>query len=133
MQALAGDLLEESEWQQVSSSLQDSSKYSSWSKQCFCLYDPSSDFQFLESPFQALGNRSKCPNYNWCHCYPHVPQFFSPSICSSFNCLLLSLCGMENPSIIFLLINTRSGLLAEIRWSIGILKSQRIYGSHSIE
>ena len=49
--ALADDLSQEIEWQQVSSSLQDSSQYSGRSQQC-CHLDslyPSANFQVLQA------------------------------------------------------------------------------------
>ena len=64
----------ESEWQQVSSGLQDCSHISGQSKKCWildCLYS-SSDLQLLELPFQAFEDRSKWTNYNWYHRYSHV-------------------------------------------------------------
>ena len=64
---LTGGLSLESEWQQVSSSFQDSSQYSYLSQWCSGLYgiDSSSDFQSLQSSFQAFGDHSKYTNNNW--------------------------------------------------------------------
>ena len=66
---LADCLSLESEWQQVSSRLQDSPEYSSRSYQSSHLYGV--DF------FQAFGDHSKRTNFNWYHCHPHVPLFCS--------------------------------------------------------
>ena len=33
------------------------------------------DFQVIQTPYQAFGNRSKCTNYNWYHRHFHLPQF----------------------------------------------------------
>ena len=62
--ALTNGLSLESEWQQVSSSLQDSSQYSDRSQQCCSLDNSSSDFQLFQSFSQAFGDRSKRANYN---------------------------------------------------------------------
>ena len=50
----------ELEWQQISSSLYDSSKYSRWSKQCCSLdsFDSPSDFQLLQ--FLSQAHRDRC-------------------------------------------------------------------------
>ena len=50
-------------------------EYCSWFYQCYGLYgfNSSSDFHFLQSPFQAFGKCSMCANYNW---YYHVPHSF---------------------------------------------------------
>ena len=139
----AGDLSLESIWQ-VSSGLQNSSEYFGHAQQgChldgFC---SSSDFQFFQFPIHASGDCSKCTNYNWYHYQPNVSLLFlvlrqGPSICQSFCFLLFPLfCSWEwqNPldgkCFFFLLINTKSGLLSQINWSICNSKSQ-IYGSHS--
>ena len=60
--ASANDLPLEFEWQQVSSSLQDSSQYSSRSEQC-CHLDglqSTSYFQFFQSCYQCFGECTKC-------------------------------------------------------------------------
>ena len=66
----------ESEWQQVSSSLQDSSQYSGWPQQC-CYWMVSSYFyiQVLQSFYQSFGDFTECTNYNWYNRHFHVPQF----------------------------------------------------------
>ena len=67
------DLSLESEWEQVSSGLQDSSEYSSRFLLC-CGLDyiySSSDFQFLQFPFQALWG----PFQAFQLISLHVPQF----------------------------------------------------------
>ena len=68
------------EWQQVSSSSQDSSQYSSRFQQYCCLDDlhSSSYFQVLRSLYQSFGNCTKNTNYNWYKCHFHVLQFFFP-------------------------------------------------------
>ena len=54
-------------------------QYSGWSQQCCSLdsLNSSSDFQILQSFFQACEDRSKCTNYNWYHYHHHVSSFFS--------------------------------------------------------
>ena len=67
----------ELEWQQVSSSLQNSSQYSGLSQQ-YCSLDGlhSSYFQVLQSLYQTIGDCTERTNYNWYHSRFHVPQFF---------------------------------------------------------
>ena len=81
-----------SQWQEVSGGLQDSTQYSSLSQQCISLYglNFSSDFKFRHFLFEALGERSKCANYNWYHRHPHGLQLFSPLARLKYlvNCLL---------------------------------------------
>ena len=66
-------------WQQVSSSVQDSSQYSGRSLKCYTLNDShsSSYFQVLQSPYESFSECTECTNYNVYdrHCY--VPKFFS--------------------------------------------------------
>ena len=74
--ALADGLSLESEEQQVSSSLQDSSWYSVRFKQR-CNLDglhSFSDFYVFEPPYQASGDCSKRTNYNCHHRHLHVPR-----------------------------------------------------------
>ena len=75
---LANDFSLEAEWQQVFSSLQDSSQYAGRSQLCCSLDDLhlSSCFQVLQSLYQSFGECTKCPNYNWYHRHFHVPKFF---------------------------------------------------------
>ena len=102
-----------SEWQQVSSGLQDSSQYSSQSQQCFNLdgLDLSPDFQLFQSPFQAFWDHLKSTNYNWYHPHLYVPQLFlvllqGLSTCLSFHFLIFSFCGpLGQPIIITIIIN----------------------------
>ena len=71
---LADGLSLESEWQQISSSLQDSPQYSGQSRQC-CSLDslhPSRYFQVLQSFYQSFGDCTKSTNYNWYHHHHHV-------------------------------------------------------------
>ena len=53
----------EFEWQQISSSLQDSSQYSGWSQQCSSLdsLHPSRYFQVLLSLYQSFGDLPRAP------------------------------------------------------------------------
>ena len=69
---------QEFEWQQVVSSLQDSSQYSGLSQQCSSLdsLHSSSYFQVLQSLYQSFGNCNKSTNYNWYNRHFHVSQFF---------------------------------------------------------
>ena len=76
--SLADGLSQKSEWQQVSSSLHDSSKYSGRSQQC-CSLDglySSSYFPVLQSLYQSFGACTKRINDNWYNCHFHVPHFF---------------------------------------------------------
>ena len=126
----------ESEWQQVSSSLQDSSRDSGRSQQC-CSLDilhPSRYFQVLQSLYQSFGDCTKSINYNWYN--HHFHSFFNSLGWSrylsffshSFNFTMWS-AGTAKSTILqvlsFLLIIIRSGHLAEIRWSVCIPKFQR--------
>ena len=68
----------EFEWQQVLSSLLDSSQYPSLS-QLYSSLDvlhSSSYFQVLQSLYQSFGDCTKSTNHNWYNRYFHVPQFF---------------------------------------------------------
>ena len=64
-----------SEWQQVSSSLHDSSQYSVQSQQWCCLdgLHSSNYFQVLQSLFQLFGDIIKRTNYNW-----YQRHFYAP-------------------------------------------------------
>ena len=88
--ALTNGLSLKFEWLQISLSLQDFSQYSGRCWQCCSVdgLDSSSDFQ---SPFQAFNFCSKCANYNWYHCHPHLWR--GPSTCLSFCFLWFSLYG----------------------------------------
>ena len=68
----------ESDWQQVSLDLQDSSQYSGRSQQYSSLNGlvSSSDFQRFQYSFKSFGDRSVCTIYNWYHHHPHIPQNF---------------------------------------------------------
>ena len=74
--ALANGFPMKLDWQQVSSSLQDSSQYSDRSQQCFCLdsLHPSRYFKVLHFLYQSFGDDTKSTNYNWYKRYFHVPQ-----------------------------------------------------------
>ena len=87
----------EFEWQQVSSSLQDSSQYSGRSQQC-CSLDglhSFSYFQVLQSLYQSFCDSTKSANYNWYNRHFHVPLSSipsqSPSPYLSFRSLLIFL------------------------------------------
>ena len=76
---LADSFSLESEWQQVSSSFQDSSQYSDRSQQC-CSLDgiiSSSYLQVLQFLYQSFGDYTKRNNYKWYHRLFHVLLFFS--------------------------------------------------------
>ena len=74
----AAELSLESEWQQVSSVLEPSSRYSGRYQQCCCLDDLDSSyvFQFLFS-FQAFRDCSKSTDYCWYHRHPYDRHLFS--------------------------------------------------------
>ena len=97
----------ELEWQQVSSSLQNSSQYPGRFQQCNSLddLDSPSDFQFLQDSFRAFGDLSKHTKNNLYLCHPNVPQL---SFCSLARSKYLSLFSL---SVIFTL------------WSVGMAKS----------
>ena len=63
-----------SEWQQVFSSLQDSSQYSGQSRECFRLdgVHLSSNFQVFQFLYKSFGDCTKCTSYNWDHGHLHV-------------------------------------------------------------
>ena len=75
---LADSFSLEFEWEQVSSSLQYSSQYSSRSEQCCSLggVDLSSYFFVLQSLYQSFCDYTQVTNYNWYNRHFHVPQFF---------------------------------------------------------
>ena len=70
-----------SEWQQVSSHLKNSIKYSSWSYKCYGLenLNSSSDLQYPQVSFPSLRDYSKSTVYNWYYYYSRVPQLFQLS------------------------------------------------------
>ena len=63
------------EWQQVSSSFQDSSQYS---QQCCSLdsFHPPQHFQVFQSLYQSFGDCTKSTNYNRYTCHFHIPRSF---------------------------------------------------------
>ena len=71
--ATAEGLSLETERQQVSLGLLDF-YYSGWSQRCSTLggLESSSNFQLFKPPFYAFRDCSKCANYKWYHCHPHV-------------------------------------------------------------
>ena len=58
-------------WQQVTSSFQDSSQYSGWSRQWCSLDCLHTLFPRLQSLCQSFDNRIKNINYNWYNCQFH--------------------------------------------------------------
>ena len=89
---------------------------------------------------QNFGDRSEGTNYNWYDFHPHVPQFFSSLVRSKYLSFFsisfsftLWFAGTSKSTIwqvlFFMLINTRSGLLAVIKWSVCISKSRGFYES----
>ena len=83
--ALVDGLSLKFEWQQVSSSLQDSSQYSGWSQYCSNLDGLylSSYFQVLQSLYQSFGDCTEWTNYNWYHRHCHILSFFLRSLARS--------------------------------------------------
>ena len=77
--AFANSLSLEFEWQQVSSSLQDSSQYWGRSKRFSSLdsHDSSHYFHVIQSLYQSSGYCIKSTNYYWYNRNFHVPQFFN--------------------------------------------------------
>ena len=92
-----------------------------------CIY-----VQILQSLYQYFRD---CTNYNWYHCHFHIPRFFQffskvllLILVFAFNFTLLSARTAKSTNhqiLFFLLIIIRSHRLAEIWWSVCILKSQR--------
>ena len=103
----------------------------------------SSYFQVLQSFYQSFGDCTKSTNYNWYKIHFHVPQFVRSQARSrylslfshSFNFTLWS-AGLAKSTILlvvfiyFLLIIIRSGLLAEIRWSVSISNPRAVCVCH---
>ena len=122
----------EFEWQQVSSSLQDSSQYSGWSLDGL---HSSSNFQVLYSLWKSFSYWTESANDNWYNCHPYV--FSIPKqgrgTYPSFHILSDLYCGQPGQqssqfckfSFLCVLIIIRSRLLAEIRWSVCMSKSHR--------
>ena len=138
--ALADGLSLEFEWQQVSSSLQDSSQDSSHSQQC-CRLDslyPSANFQVLQAFNNFFVIVPKAPitigtivTFMFHSFFNSLARLRYLSFFSlSFRFILWS-AGTAKSTILqilffcFLLIIMRSGLLAGIRWSVCMLKSHR--------
>ena len=127
----------ESEWQQVSSSLQDSSQYSGRSQKWSSLdgLHSSANLQVLQSlcnPLVTVPNALitigiivTCMFHSFFNSLARLRylSFFSHSF--SFN---LWSAGTAKSTILLIII--RSGLLAEIRWSVCMTKSIRVYASH---
>ena len=130
--ALVDGLSLESKWHHVTSDVLDSSQDSGRSQRCSSLDDlsSSSDFQLFQPLFPNL----------WGPFQVCQLQLVSPSSSFSSGVLVLrqdlSTClpfiqwstriAVFTLHQFFLLINSRSGLLVVIRWSVFILKSQRI-------
>ena len=72
--ALADGFSLEFEWQQVSSSLLDSSQYSGRSQQCYSFdgLHSSCYFKVLQSLYQTVGDCTERINYNWYPYHFHV-------------------------------------------------------------
>ena len=137
---LAGGFLLEFEWQQVSSSLQDSSQYSGRPQQC-CRLDslhPSANFQVLQAVQQFFSYCAQRTDHDWHNLYFMFHSFFNSLARSrylfffslSFRFILWS-AGTAKSTILqiffFFIIIMRYGLLAGIRWFVWILKSHRTY------
>ena len=128
--ALADGLSLEFEWQQVSSSLQDSYQYSGCSQQC-CNLDglhSSSNFQIFQSLFYSpLVNVLSAPHTIGIILTFRFHSFFN-SLASSrylsfFSLSFSFILWLESTILFFLLIAIRCGVLAEIRWSVCMSKS----------
>ena len=140
--ALADGFPPEFEWQQVSSSLLDSSLYFGRSQQC-CSLDGLhlwSYFKILHTLCQSFGGCIERTNYNWYHRHFHVPKFFNSlartrylslfQLSFSFTLWSARTVKSTNQYVLsfFYFAIIRSGRLAEIRWSACLPKSQRILG-----
>ena len=120
----------------VSTSLQDSSHYSRISRQC-CSFDglhSSSYFQVLQSLYQNCGDCTERINYNWYHRHFYVPLFFSVLLQGLGTYLafrffqfypMISRNGKAHYLAGSLFCWLSIGRLAEIKWSVCILKSHR--------
>ena len=85
--ALANGFSLEVEWQQVSSSLQDSSQNSGRSQQC-CSLDglhSSTYFHVLQFLYQSFGDRSKSTNYNLYNYHFHILEFLYSLVRSMYH------------------------------------------------
>ena len=127
--ALADGFSLETKWQQVSSDFLDSSQNSGWSKKC-CSLDGLNLYSNFQ-PFQPLSKLlvSLLPSCS----IAFLVLWQGLSICLSFRFLLYLLYGLlgrqsllHNNSSFFLLIITRFGFLAKIKWSVCISKCERI-------
>ena len=86
--------------------------------------------------FQAFGDHSRGSNYNWYHHHLHIPLLFHLSDkIQVFSLLPLPFIfplwstemakSTRGQVLFFMSINTKSGRLAGIRWSVGISKSHQ--------
>ena len=132
----------EFEWQQVSSSILDTSQYSGKCQQCCsldCLHS-SCYFQALQSVYQFFGDCTKSTNPSWHNRYFHVRHFFQFSSKVVVLNLLFTFFQFyfvvswnnkfHNSASSFHLvwggeIVLRSVRLAEIRWSVCMSNSQK--------
>ena len=98
----------------------------------------------LKSLYQSFGDYTKSTNYNWYNCHFRVPQFFHSLTRSrylsffSYSFSFIQWSAITAKTTIlqvlsFLLIIIRSGLMAEIRWSVCVSKSRGVCMSHSPE
>ena len=131
--ALADGFSLDSEWQQISSNLQDSSQYSNRSQQNCSLDGTHSSSYFLQSQHQSLVILPSTTITTDITVTLMFHRFFSSLARSKFLFLFLlsSLVYREcqSPligSFFFLLTISRSGHLAEIWWYVYIWKSHRI-------
>ena len=91
----------------------------------------------ISSHFSTSSGRvSECIDYDWYHRHNHVLKFYKLSgtiqVIFCFHILILTTREAKSTKgkFIFLLINTTSGILAKIWWSVRISKSLRI--SHPV-
>ena len=129
-QALACGHSVESETEHISSVLQDSSQYFVQSHQCCCMnsLDPSSNFRPFYKPFQAHQLRSLIPSCS-ADLFCPLERSIYFVIFSLYFIINLFFTGSHNwldGKFSFLLIITRSDILADIRWYVCISKSHRI-------
>ena len=123
----------EFEWQQVSSSCQDMSPYSGWSLQCCSLDHPNSSSNLLSNPLETIPSALIIIDITITFIFhsSFLVLWQGLSTCLSFQLLFHFVahwnCKIHLIASCLLFISYLSSvLLADIRWSVCISKSQRI-------
>ena len=126
----------DTEREQVSSGLQDSSQYSSRSSLCLDGLDSFNTFSNILGPFQAHKQQSQSSSCS----IAFSVLWQGPSIYLSFQFILFALNDLPNRqnlqdakfSIYFFLINSNSGLLVGISWFSFILNKAEKQNFHAL-